>query len=313
MVGQTYFEAFKSYYTHSDYAHRYVMSALDGNGDFTGKSDKARVQGVKKGSAYMNVWMYVIREMEDAIDDCKSGCSDCNDDPGVHAWDEAVAFYAGSLEGITRAKGKGVLLYNLADKRCANFKTCGADNERSKVNQEILALFNTGRVKLGEAKNEGYGAKCEAKLRPVVTDIVKWMAIPLIQGSLRYALIVANLNGDDKAKAEGAVFSAAILPLVHKCDATQATTISDNMKINAAVPMNDGFAKVKEAFESVYQCLGITCADIGGYYDSDNNAYYPGAAPCGPTPAPAPSDASGATRNWISFAALALAFLVSTR
>lgn len=33
----------------------------------------------------MHIWMYVIREMEDALDDCKEGCiiDNCNDDP-VH-------------------------------------------------------------------------------------------------------------------------------------------------------------------------------------------------------------------------------------
>jgi hypothetical protein len=40
------------------------------------------------------------------------------------AWDEAVAYYVGSLEG-TDGKGDGVLLYDLADKQCINFRTCG--------------------------------------------------------------------------------------------------------------------------------------------------------------------------------------------
>lgn len=37
----------------------------------------------------MNVWMYAIRELEDALDDCNEGCTieNCNDDP-VKAWDE---------------------------------------------------------------------------------------------------------------------------------------------------------------------------------------------------------------------------------
>ena len=80
---------------------------------------------IKKGTAYMTIWMYVIREMEDALDDCKEACTieDCNDDP-VHAWDEGVAFYTGSLEG-SDGSGSGKLAYALADKRCANFKTCG--------------------------------------------------------------------------------------------------------------------------------------------------------------------------------------------
>jgi hypothetical protein len=37
----------------------------------------------------MSVWMYAIREFEDALDDCQEGCTieNCNDDP-VQAWDE---------------------------------------------------------------------------------------------------------------------------------------------------------------------------------------------------------------------------------
>ena len=78
--------------------------------------------------------MYVIREMEDAITDCTSGCQFCNNAP-VHAWDEAVAFYSGSLEG-TSGETAGKILYRLAEKRCKNYKTCVG--EISKVNKEIL-------------------------------------------------------------------------------------------------------------------------------------------------------------------------------
>ena len=45
----------------------------------------------------------------------------------VHAWDEGVAFYTGSLEGAAYGgNSAGKLLYRLAEKRCANFGTCGA-------------------------------------------------------------------------------------------------------------------------------------------------------------------------------------------
>merc|ERR1712151_424079 len=114
-----------SYYKAPDYADAYVMAAFGGTGAWAGKTEEARTQGVKKGTAYMNNWMYTIREMEDAIDDCTAGCVDCNMDP-VHAWDEGVAFYSGSLEG-TDGSGSGKLLHQLADKRCANFKTCGTE------------------------------------------------------------------------------------------------------------------------------------------------------------------------------------------
>merc|ERR1719160_513107 len=142
MKGQPFFEAYMKYYTHGDYAHRYVTAALDGTGAFKGQPEAARIQGAKKGSAYMNVWMYVIREMEDAMQDCKSGCIKCNDDP-VHAWDEAVAFYAGSLVGAknVNAAPSGKMLHLLADKRCDNFGTCNADGG-SPVNAQLLVQFN---------------------------------------------------------------------------------------------------------------------------------------------------------------------------
>merc|ERR1712176_1099131 len=77
------------------------------NNDFKLYGFDGRDQIIKKVTAYIIIWMYVIREMEDALDDCKEACTieSCNDDP-VHAWDEAVAFYTGSLEG-TDGSGSG--------------------------------------------------------------------------------------------------------------------------------------------------------------------------------------------------------------
>merc|ERR1712023_137777 len=103
------------------YADDFVQDALAGTGAFVGAADISREECANKGSAYMNVWMYVIHEMEDALNDCVAG-DVADNDGGVHAWDEAVAFYSGSLEG-TSAGGdsSGVLLYRLAEKRCTNY------------------------------------------------------------------------------------------------------------------------------------------------------------------------------------------------
>jgi hypothetical protein len=206
--------------------------------------------------------MYVIHEIEDAIQDCVSSCTtpgsqDCNADP-VHAIDEAAAFYAGSLEG-TSATGNtaGKLIFRLAEKRCSNFGTCTGPQNQAKANQMVIA-------KLQEAQTELKNARC-LNVPALRDSIVSLMSIPLVQGSLRYAWKVAEDPGAaEKEKAEGAVFSAAILPRVHACDAAKAKIISDNMKINAQTFMTSGFKAVKEAFEATYCCLGITCADIGG-------------------------------------------------
>jgi hypothetical protein len=297
MTGQEYFDIYKAYFGVGDYAHQRVMAALDKTGICSACDDAARVQIAKKTSAYMNVWMYVIREFEDAIEDCKAGCIDCNDDP-VHAWDEGVAFYTGSKEG-TDGSGSGKLLHALADKRCKNFGTCTAADGGSAVNEELFKLFTKGKVALQQGKCD------EAK--PLKKSIVELMSVPLVQGSLRYAYKVADLQGGSKEFAEGAAFSAAILPRVHACDATAAKVISDNMnmEISESARMSAGYAAVKKAFESTYTCLGMTCAHVGGLILQDSE-YYPGAEPCGdgskveagapapaPEPEPAPAPAPG--------------------
>merc|ERR1711937_1080890 len=145
----------------------------------------------------MSIWMYVIREMEDALSDCKDNCkkTGCNDDT-VWAWDEAVAYYTGSLEGIA-GEGTGKLLYALADKRCKDFKTCGetatSTEGRSHVNQSIIRDFTLASRNLAQAK-------CSAA-REYKEKIEVMMSVPLIQGTLRYAYIT-NMKTGQANKAD---------------------------------------------------------------------------------------------------------------
>jgi len=302
MQGQALYEQNTRFWKSSEYdyidATKYgdsiVSAALKGTGGFKGKSNDWRIEMAKKGSAYMNVWQYVARELYDAVDDCTAGCIDCNDDPGVHAWDEGWAFYAGSLEG-TDGNSAGKLLYRLAQKRCSNFGTCDTDGT-AKINKELLLEFNAGQAKL-------QAGKCSEA--PAHRDkIISLMSVPLIQGALRYAYKVAKLQGKDKEKAEGWAFAGAILGRVHHCSASAASTIKKNMAIDAETPMGDGYKTVKEAFESVYDCLGITCAHVGGLVLNDD--YYTGAEPCtdgAPSPSPSPdqTEVNGATTSLITF------------
>jgi hypothetical protein len=240
----------------------------------------------------MNIWMYIVREFEDAIHDCIKGDALDNMD-AVHAWDEGVAFYTGSLEGVdpngkqggscTAAASTGCMIHALADKRCTNYGTCeGGDNEGpSMANKKLFELFVLGRDDL-------LAKKCDTTTGHLA-KILPQMIVPLVQGALRYAYKVAK-NADTlpdngaKEKAEGAVFAAAVLPLIHSCNAADATLISDNMKIDSANPMAAGFTKVRQAFESNYACLGITCADVGGLVQTWPK-YYDEFSPCAATQA----------------------------
>ena len=231
------------------------------------------IEVVAKVSAYLGVAMYALREIEDSIDDCISGNVERNLD-SVQALDEAVAFYTGSLEG-TDGSGSGVFVYALAEKRCVDFKTCGATGDQitgnAKVNMNIFSQFSKMKVNIANKD-------CSAALLDKEA-IAKQLFVPMIQGTIRYAYKQSQPDTNIKAEAEGAAFAAAVLPIIAACNSESAATIFEQMKPNSGQTAD--FESVKNAFESTYDCMGISCADVGGLYDSATSKYYDGAAPCG--------------------------------
>ena len=281
---------FVKYYGDYNYGDVWVTAAFDktrtnfqsgrGNADFsTFRNKDALAEAISKGTAYMNLLMYVIRELEDALGDCNANCAigDCNEAP-VHALDEAVAFYAGSLEGKD-GSGDGFLLYNLADKRALDFRTAGENSNEvegtSHINIEIIREFQRAQLFLLD------GNCPEAAINKEI--IVNYMKVPLVQGALRYAYIrqfeVPSGGGlREKAEAEGAAFAAAVLPWVAYCDEADADLIYENLRVGSQDP-DVNFAAVKAAFERTYKCLGISCGQVGGLWGVDG--YKDGAKPCG--------------------------------
>lgn len=298
MTGQKFFDEATAYHETTatgTYSDDLVLTSLDGTTGPGGNKDVARTQLIKKGSVFLGVWMYVIRELEDAVDDCTQGDIAANDG-AVHAWDEGVAFYTGTLEGED-APGKdtstGKMLHNLADKRCSNYGTCtnpwstahigDAFNGGSEVNEQVFELFAIGRTHMQRGEcTDGAAIK---------NEIVKFMTIPMIQGLLRYAYKVAVLGGGAEEAAEGHVFAMAALPRINSVSATAATTIKTNMLISATKfdaatgLMADGFLAVWEAVQEVLPGLGLSCTDIGGLAESKTTSvatttYYEDFAPC---------------------------------
>jgi len=276
------FDKFYDYYGTYDYANQLVLAAFAGsntnfqnfNNDFGVYEYEGKQEIIQKGTVYMNIWMYVIREMEDALDDCQEGCTfdTCNDDP-VYCWDEAVSFYTGSLEG-SDGSGPGKLLYALADKRCANYKTCGDMGDdvtgRSYINKEIFAQFAIGKSKLRN------GECASAREQKEAIEIL--MLVPLIQGTLRYAFKTqSGAAYSEKAEAEGVIFAASVLPVVHACNPTAAQIIADNLV--AGQSNTADFVAVKAAFESTYKCMGVNPDHVGGLYNAATRSYEANAEP----------------------------------
>ena len=235
-----------------------------------------RAEAIKMGTSHLAIWMYVIGLMEEAISACQTTSAPCTNDcngESVRRWDEAVALYTGSLEGAD-GSGQGLLLYELADKRCTNFRTCGnqrdTDVGTSAVNMEIFTLFQSGQLEIS------YGL-CAAA-RDHKERIIHLMTVPLIQGALYYAYINdRQSDSGEKEEAAAAVFAASILPLVHSCSPADALSLWEQLGVGSG---RTDFVAVKAALERNYECLSVTCVDVGGIFDSSTRSYNNDAGPC---------------------------------
>jgi len=258
------------YYGSPYYSNEWILAAFAskatsyerGNADFSDYGHVGRAESIRIGAVAMNIFMYVLREFEDAVGDCESGSSE-----GVENWDQGVALYTGSLEGAGGSPG-GKLLHQMADEHCAIFRTCNKDGV-SRVNHDLLALFELGQEQL--VKFDCIAAK------QTKDKIANLMYIPLIQGTLHAAYRLEFLEGYQREEAQGAAYAAAVLPRVHFENEDAAKIIYKNMRVGAA---STSHREVKEAFQSIYKDININCGDVGGMWDKAAGIYYKGGNPC---------------------------------
>jgi len=289
MASEAYWNIYKNFWKDPNYADTFV----DKDAYQTDVDDKMKSELIKKGVAYQANWMYVIHEFEDAIADCLAGDIFANDltptGNAPHAWDEGWAFYAGSLEG-ERGGLAGVQLWNLAAKRCKDFGTC----EGTTDNENKLATANQIALDMAERGRDKIGRKMCNDAQQEFLVIVNQMTVPLIQGMLKYAYKSDPKNelGScfgkpcPKELGEAWAFAAAVLPRINTCSSEVAEMIRANLDVHTVgeAPMKDGYVAFKTQVESTYDCLGLSCDDIGEYQDTAGP--YPGMEACTDIDAP---------------------------
>ena len=229
-----------------------------------------RKEAIQKGIVYLNVFPYVIWEMQDQVNDCNAGTLTNNDDDSVHAWDEAVAFYAGStVGGSYGTSDTGKLQFALADKRCGNFKTCTNEfSGGSQVNADILALFNAGK----EAARTGVAANGDCDTLDTLMDKISALSlVPFVQGVMRY-LYKTKSVASAKEAGELWAFATAVLPFVNEVDSVAAEKLYQ--RAWAGDFSANSYEDIKSGIESTLTRLGagdgvglVTCSMIGDLYD----------------------------------------------
>ena len=249
---------------------------------------------MKKGSAYLNIWMEVVRYLNEAVVSCRNGAADAS------AVDKAVAYYAGSR--AAEENSEGVLMYALAEIRAHHMKTGGHLEDKDVgdafVNVDIFRQFKSMRDNL-LANDKTLCDQVEQSKDHIVT----MMKVPMVQSILRYAYIQhkeppPKQEDLDKMVAEGATFAATMLPFIHGCESRAAEIVHSHMKLGVVAK----FEEVKSVMESTYTCLNITCAHVGGIWDQEAKAYK--TLPCGV------SEGRSAFANFSMFVAIGAVFVL---
>ena len=164
-------------------------------------------------------------------------------------------------------------MFALAHNRANQFST---QKKISDTKHEAMVNAHV-RSRIEEMRDYLKGRWC-ANATALIDPIVAQMTVPLLQGTIRYAyhgdsLAQANFMAKKdlkKERAEGWAFLAAVLPQIDNCDHSVAEMLKANMMYGVKEPMSAGYEEVVRQLQSVYGCLDVTCADVGGYTDPKN-------------------------------------------
>jgi hypothetical protein len=259
-----------------------LLARRRGDSDFSKYAGRPpRSEAIRKGSAFLVVWMEFVRLLHEAVAFCEDG----KHSDAARSVDKAVVFYAGSQ--VKEKNNPGVLLFGLAEAHADATKPVA-----HKVNPNVtganvnVQVFNELKAIKEAVTEESKACRAADKSRK---EIVNWMKIPLVQGVVFYAYqrekgvpVTDDKNEQmkyEQLQANGATFAATLLPWIHVCDESAAETIHANMQMGAATKFQD----VNTALIQTYDCMNVSCVEVGGVWNKRNGDYEDGALPCGVT------------------------------
>jgi len=249
-----------------------------GNFEYSDVGVAGRASAAKASMIVLNLWMEVVRLLEDAVYHCGRNETDA----ATMSWDSAFGLYSGSLvHAYPMVESTGKFLYHMAESNCRRMKTCGSWNNETTGTSYISLYFFDG---LRQGQTQLSSGQCtdvsntKYQLKKILTTLLvqNWLV------SIRELSLTTNNNNnneDDKdiAWAETTAYSASVLPLLYDCN------IHDAVHLHSLLRFKDDhidYGYIKFTVEKYYPCINVTCAMVGGAYNAGANAYYEYAEPC---------------------------------
>lgn len=281
------FQKFVDYYGEPDFGDRMITAAMragrysfpEGEFEFKDSSKKALQDFIELFASYLNVGLFIISELENALEKCADHCQhgDCHH-AAIHALDAAVAFYVGSLQAEDE-HGNGNMLYGLANEMCHRYRTCGPKGDQetgiARANYDIFEEFK-------EMQDNLMNDQC-VDARKNKEAIIKHIFIPMVQG-FKFAVYRRHVGkdhawGKEYQVEDAAPFAAATLPLLAYCKMDAAKQIQVNFDPGHFENTED-LVQIDDQIDEHLECMGMCCRDIGGLWDHSRKKYHHNAHPC---------------------------------
>lgn len=198
----------------------------------------------------LNVWMQIAHELYEVMRGCKS------QDPDMMnaALDVAAALWIGA-DQPEGANDAGNMMYNLAQVGAQRFNQA---NGEALSNEKVINAMNDIQTKIAggtcASGEQGY-----VEMRDTINQLFGSMTIPLVQ------ILIHHIQQEP---ADGGanfieLYALSFLPRVDACNPSVYTKLL-NMLVRNTLNVNDK-AEAISLLQSVYDCIGVTCEDIGSY------------------------------------------------
>ncbi|GMH95400.1 hypothetical protein TrVE_jg2489 [Triparma verrucosa] len=243
------------------YADFFITEALEGS-EWTALGLGAAVPEIVTKVAQATTQNYAMREFTLAVTRyCDFEDGEATDSYPMYSWDEGVAFVTGRMNRYgsdnEEKRLNGALLMNTATKREANFEP------DSPTSQYIAESVNGGAMTLQEGNPPTKTAQRCSELQALVAEMQQKFIVPNLQGIEKYAYNYKENGEGAKEAGELFAFSVLAVPQIYACNQDAGQFVWDNVWILADEIMKDGYKAVYGAIESQFDCLGISCADMG--------------------------------------------------
>jgi len=208
----------------------------------------------------MEIWHY----LDEAVRQCKT--SIVTVDGVAFAIDRAAMLYTG-LNQTYGSTQTGYSFYRLAEFLADFFGTYSSEGESSVNSGIVLEFDNIKRSFLLSDYCLRNPTKAASELALAVSGIISKMKVVLVQGLLKYL-------GDGEYNYSE-LYALAVSPLISLCDKSVSYSLIDKLIINKSSFAPSMLDSIFSDIQSTYECLGITCDEVGAYSDADGTIIVP--------------------------------------